>query len=171
SSSSPSSAPGHLVLTDAQLARHDGSDPSIPLYIAINGTIYDVSSGRSFYGPGGPYAHFAGRDATRAWVTECFEGPEQWTHDMRGVHEMFMPKYMDETLEEAAAGKSADRRRVRDEEEAQKGVEKALKHWVDFFGGSGKYELVGKVERDQKAWEQAAPDPPKLCEKALKKKP
>ena len=41
-----------LSLTTAQLAAFDGSDPSVALYIAVRGVIYDVSPGRSFYGPG-----------------------------------------------------------------------------------------------------------------------
>ena len=85
----------HTDLTDAQLREYDGSDTSKPLYLAINGTIFDVSAGRGFYGPGGHYGHFAGRDATRAWVTECWDTEDQLTHDMRGVEELFMPKYTD----------------------------------------------------------------------------
>lgn len=43
---------GDVRLTPQQLAGFDGSDPSKPLYIAVRGKIYDVSAGRSFYGPG-----------------------------------------------------------------------------------------------------------------------
>lgn len=44
---------GSARLTLQQLAAYDGSDASKPLYIAVRGKIYDVSAGRSFYGPGG----------------------------------------------------------------------------------------------------------------------
>ncbi|KAG8072725.1 hypothetical protein GUJ93_ZPchr0006g46148 [Zizania palustris] len=54
------------VLTAAQLRAYDGSDSSKPIYVSIRGKVYDVTSGRGFYGPGGDYAIFAGREASRA---------------------------------------------------------------------------------------------------------
>eukprot|EP01122_Echinamoeba_exundans_P009881 TRINITY_DN3557_c0_g1_i1.p1 TRINITY_DN3557_c0_g1~~TRINITY_DN3557_c0_g1_i1.p1 ORF type:complete len:166 (-),score=48.21 TRINITY_DN3557_c0_g1_i1:58-555(-) len=55
-----------IHISTSELAKFDGKDPSLPLYIAVKGKIYDMSRGRSFYGPGGPYAVFAGREAARA---------------------------------------------------------------------------------------------------------
>eukprot|EP00252_Welwitschia_mirabilis_P002851 TRINITY_DN1286_c0_g1_i1.p1 TRINITY_DN1286_c0_g1~~TRINITY_DN1286_c0_g1_i1.p1 ORF type:complete len:103 (-),score=14.16 TRINITY_DN1286_c0_g1_i1:197-505(-) len=49
-----------------ELRQYDGSDPSKPIYVAIKGRVFDVSSAKNFYGPGGSYGIFAGRDATRA---------------------------------------------------------------------------------------------------------
>ncbi|TKA26989.1 hypothetical protein B0A50_05180 [Salinomyces thailandicus] len=200
-SGEPADAPnqsGKQDLTDAELKAYDGSDPSKPLYLAINGTIYDVSAGRGFYGPGGHYGHFAGRDATRAWVTECWETEDQLTHDMRGLVEaMFLPKYMDEELSDAADGKAgADsslgdlkdqakklvskfgrpsrkerkRRREADRPEAEEKLEQALGKWVSFFAAGGKYPTVGKVVREE-GWEESAPEPPAVCEEARKKRP
>ncbi|ONL94634.1 BTB/POZ domain-containing protein NPY2 [Zea mays] len=36
--------------------------------------VFDVTKGRSHYGPGGGYHHFAGRDASRAFVSGNFTG-------------------------------------------------------------------------------------------------
>ncbi|XP_074584235.1 putative steroid-binding protein 3 [Curcuma longa] len=55
-----------MELTLQQLRDFDGSDASKPIYVAIRGTIYDVSAGKGFYGPGGAYAAFAGRETSRA---------------------------------------------------------------------------------------------------------
>ncbi|KAJ3695427.1 hypothetical protein LUZ60_000804 [Juncus effusus] len=56
----------HMELTAAQLKAYDGSDASKPIYLAVRGKIYDVSSGKNFYGPGGAYAVFAGKECARA---------------------------------------------------------------------------------------------------------
>ncbi|XP_037447575.1 membrane steroid-binding protein 1-like [Triticum dicoccoides] len=60
-------------VTEKELGLYDGSDPKKPLLIAINGQIYDVTQSRIFYGPGGPYALFAGRDVSRALAKMSFE--------------------------------------------------------------------------------------------------
>lgn len=36
-----------------------------PLYISVKGKVYDCTEAADFYGPGKPYAVFAGRDVTR----------------------------------------------------------------------------------------------------------
>ncbi|GAA5910777.1 hypothetical protein JCM6882_002075 [Rhodosporidiobolus microsporus] len=81
--------PKPLVLSEQQLSFHDGRNPAYPLYIAIDGDVFDVSDGgmRS-YGPGGAYHVFAGKDAARAYVTGCFE--THLTHDLRGFTEKDM---------------------------------------------------------------------------------
>lgn len=55
-----------MELTSQQLKEFDGSNSSKPIYISIKSTVYDVSTAANFYGPGGPYALFAGREAARA---------------------------------------------------------------------------------------------------------
>ncbi|KAJ7566481.1 hypothetical protein O6H91_02G105100 [Diphasiastrum complanatum] len=60
-------------VTEEELKAYDGTDPNKPLLMAIKGQIYDVSLSRGFYGPGGPYALFAGKDASRALAKMSFE--------------------------------------------------------------------------------------------------
>lgn len=68
----------------AELASYDGSDPTRPLLIGIRGHVYDVTRGASFYGPGGPYGMFAGRDCTRALAKVAFD-EELFTGDIQGL--------------------------------------------------------------------------------------
>ncbi|KAL8534381.1 hypothetical protein ACS0TY_010410 [Phlomoides rotata] len=60
-------------ITAEELKQYDGTDPKKPLLMAIKSQIYDVSQSRVFYGPGGPYALFAGKDASRALAKMSFE--------------------------------------------------------------------------------------------------
>lgn len=75
------------------------------MYLAVKGRVYDVSAGKSFYGPGGPYENFAGRDASRGLAKGRFDD-EMITED--GI----------DTLE--------------DLEESEK---RALDEWVGHFEG------------------------------------
>ncbi|KAH0538277.1 hypothetical protein GP486_008787, partial [Trichoglossum hirsutum] len=107
-------------LTDDELAQFDGREAGRAIYVGLNGSVYDVSAGRGLYGPGGSYAFFAGRDATRAFVTGCFA--EDLTWDLRGVEEMFMP--LDDDAAAAAGdgvtGAEAKIRREREWREARR---------------------------------------------------
>jgi membrane-associated progesterone receptor component len=48
-----------------KLAGFDGTDEDGPMLFAADGLVFNVWKGRHFYGPGGEYHIFAGRDATR----------------------------------------------------------------------------------------------------------
>ncbi len=67
-----------------ELGAFDGSDPAKPLLIAVRGRVYDVTRGRDFYGPGGPYGMFAGKDCTRALAKVSFDA-ELFTGDLEGL--------------------------------------------------------------------------------------
>ncbi|UZJ51895.1 hypothetical protein CBS101457_001215 [Exobasidium rhododendri] len=71
--------------TPRTLAVHDGSDVALhgskkastsedsKILLAISGNVYDVTKGAHFYGPGGPYGNFAGRDASRGMAKQSFD--------------------------------------------------------------------------------------------------
>lgn len=153
-------------MTDDELKAYDGSDPAKPIYLAINGTIYDVSNGRNFYGPGGSYHFFAGADASRSFITSCFQ--EDITPDIRNVELMFMPK----STAEIDALFTSGEMKIRLEQERRKARERAhlaLKHWVNFFEKSPKYNKVGTVKREED-WEMKKPMPT-LCAAAEQQRP
>ncbi|PWN29962.1 cytochrome b5, partial [Jaminaea rosea] len=77
--------PKQRTFTPAELALYNGRDPSRPIYLSILGNVYDVTRGGSTYKPGGSYWFFAGKDASRAYVTGCFK--THLTHDLRGLGE------------------------------------------------------------------------------------
>jgi predicted heme/steroid binding protein len=56
-----------------EIRKYDGSNNKS--YIAVDGLVFDVSEAK-FYKPGGPYAMFAGRDASVALAKMSFE--PQW---------------------------------------------------------------------------------------------
>lgn len=53
-------------MTLEELRKFDGRNEEGRVMLAVNREIYDVTLGWRFYGPEGPYAPMAGRDATRA---------------------------------------------------------------------------------------------------------
>lgn len=55
--------------TVEELRAFDGNGPDGRILIAVNSKVFDVTKGKRFYGPEGPYAAFAGRDASRAFAT------------------------------------------------------------------------------------------------------
>ncbi|KAK5102474.1 Dihydrodipicolinate synthase [Exophiala xenobiotica] len=58
-------------------------NPDGKVYLAVKGKVHDVTAGRNFYGPGGPYENFAGRDATRGLACQSFD-EDMLTKDLDG---------------------------------------------------------------------------------------
>ena len=42
-------------ITLQELSKYDGRDPFRPIYLSVKGHVFDVTSGRDFYGPGELY--------------------------------------------------------------------------------------------------------------------
>ncbi|KIX07396.1 uncharacterized protein Z518_02049 [Rhinocladiella mackenziei CBS 650.93] len=153
---------GPLLLTPEQLALYNGTDPQKPIYLAINGTIFDVTEGKRTYGPGGSYEVFAGRDATRAFVTGCFL--EDRTGDLRGAEEIYIP--LDDPDEEISSG-ARKMRAEKERRDAKKRVLQEVSKWEAFYRNHKKYFEVGKLVDVP----EYTGEPPKLCEYAQKGRP
>jgi predicted heme/steroid binding protein len=53
------------VFDTTELARYSGEDLSLPIYLAYDGYVYDVTSGSAdFYGPGQPYHDLVAKDSS-----------------------------------------------------------------------------------------------------------
>ncbi|KAL9096664.1 MAG: hypothetical protein Q9165_001152 [Trypethelium subeluteriae] len=70
------------IFTPPELLPYNGTN-NMPVYLGVRGKIFDVTSGRNFYGPGGPYENFAGRDASRGLACGSFD-EEMLTKDLEG---------------------------------------------------------------------------------------
>ncbi|KIW08263.1 hypothetical protein, variant [Verruconis gallopava] len=98
------------TFTPPTLLPYNGENGA-PVFLAVRGKVFDVTPGRNFYGPGGPYANFAGRDASRglacgsfdeSMLTKDLEGPLDTLSDLdkeqmdalQGWEERFNEKYL-----------------------------------------------------------------------------
>ncbi|KAG7008425.1 hypothetical protein G7Y79_00005g015660 [Physcia stellaris] len=71
------------TFTPPDLKPYNGEN-NMPVYLAVRGRVFDVTPGRNFYGPGGPYENFAGRDATRGLACGSFD-EDMLTKDLEGA--------------------------------------------------------------------------------------
>ena len=122
------------------------------------------------------YSFFAGRDATRAFVTGCFD--TDLNGDLRGVEEMFMSEDLSEegVREEGLTKEERRKRKLRREREgrlARKQVVDTVRGWERMFDGGkeGKYFRVGRVERGEGSGWEGWGEVKVLCEKARKGRP
>ena len=70
------------TFTPRTLLKYNGENDQ-PVYLAAKTKVYDVTPGKNFYGPGGPYENFAGRDATRGLACQSFDD-EMLTKNLDG---------------------------------------------------------------------------------------
>ncbi|KEZ46814.1 Uncharacterized protein SAPIO_CDS0119 [Scedosporium apiospermum] len=103
------------TFTPQTLLENNGRDGK-PILLGIRGRVFDVSRKPHFYGPGGPYENFAGRDATQGLAKGSFD-KEMLTEDLTA------PLYDPEAL-------NAEER-------------EALMGWEESF--SGNYPVVGRL--------------------------
>ncbi|KAJ3344169.1 hypothetical protein HDU83_005370 [Entophlyctis luteolus] len=64
--------PGTRAFSPAELAKYNGIDAAQPVYLALKGVVYDVSSARNMYSPGSGYSAFAGK--TSRFCIACGAG-------------------------------------------------------------------------------------------------
>ncbi|XP_008312103.1 neudesin [Cynoglossus semilaevis] len=79
----PASKPVRLF-TEEELTRYDGSQEDEPIYMAVKGVVFDVTTGKEFYGKDAPYNALVGKDSTRA-VAKMSLDPEDLTSDTTGL--------------------------------------------------------------------------------------
>lgn len=75
--------------TASQLRHFDGTPDgpeNKPVYLAVGGIVFDVSEGRNFYGPEGPYEKFAGRECGVALAKMSFD--EEYLDDVEGCESL-----------------------------------------------------------------------------------
>jgi len=70
------------TFTPPTLLPYNG-EKDMPVYLAVRGKVFDVTPGKNFYGPGGPYENFAGRDASRGLACGSFD-EDMLTKDLNG---------------------------------------------------------------------------------------
>lgn len=107
------------IFSREELYQYNGSGDFDAIYISILGRVYDVTAGKRFYGPGGKYHIFAGREVTKALATGCLrEDCIGSKTSLKDENEMFDFDLNEKTMQEA-------------------------KKWMAFFETHDKYTLVG----------------------------
>ncbi|XP_006013354.1 neudesin [Latimeria chalumnae] len=74
------------LFTDEDLAKYNGQEDNRPIYMAVKGVVFDVTSGRDFYGKDSLYNSLVGKDSTRA-VAKMSLKAEDLTDDITGLSE------------------------------------------------------------------------------------
>ncbi|KAI9668608.1 MAG: hypothetical protein M1831_001047 [Alyxoria varia] len=97
----------HYTLTNPQLALYNGTDKDLPILLALNRTIYDVSASARVYGPGGFYSALAAKDASRSYITTCFDKENDLVPYMTGVEEVYVPLWLSKNVDDVELEKAS----------------------------------------------------------------
>ena len=76
-----------VIVTRDELMRYTGSQHEKRIYLCCKNIVYDVTSAKDFYGPEGPYANFAGRDASRALALMSLKIEDVENRDLSDLNE------------------------------------------------------------------------------------
>ncbi|KAJ9586268.1 hypothetical protein L9F63_020088, partial [Diploptera punctata] len=76
--------------TVQELKKYDGTGSDGRILVAVNGKVFDVTKGKRFYGPGGPYSAFGGRDASRGLAKFSVESSNEEYDDLSDLNTMEM---------------------------------------------------------------------------------
>src|SRR3989339_147541 len=53
------------IFTAQKLSKYNQDDPKLPIYLALNGYVFDVTKGKDFYKNGAGYHYLAGKDSSK----------------------------------------------------------------------------------------------------------
>ncbi|KAI9139925.1 cytochrome b5-like heme/steroid binding domain-containing protein [Paraphysoderma sedebokerense] len=86
--SKPSSSSDSTLksFTPSELSQYNGTNPDLPVYLAIKGTVFDVTKNKAMYVPGQGYHVFAGKDASKALGMSSLK-EEDCVADYSGLNE------------------------------------------------------------------------------------
>lgn len=73
-----------------ELRKYDGTGDEGRILVAVNGKVFDVTKGKKFYAPGGPYSAFGGRDASRGLATFSVTGGKETYDDLSDLNSVEM---------------------------------------------------------------------------------
>jgi len=78
------------MLPTHHLCRFIGDDSDGPIYLSVLGEVYDVTTGKEFYGIGSGYSYFAGRDGSVGYFTGDFT--EEGMKNQKSILEYSVPE-------------------------------------------------------------------------------
>jgi membrane-associated progesterone receptor component len=72
--------------TVEELKKYDGTTPDGRILAAVNRSVFDVTRGKRYYGPGGRYSAYGGRDASRGLATFSVQSTKDEYDDLSDLN-------------------------------------------------------------------------------------